>query len=103
MNMKRILPLVLMFAMAVAMAKTTYIPSYQGALSITKDGQTTTKNDCLREVTLGYDNGHVVFTLLHEEVTKSKVKSIKRAKMGAGWAAVGWGMAMGYQILIVTT
>jgi len=94
--MRNIVFFLLLSLSACLFAKTTYIPKYRGLLSITKDGETSMKFDSLREVSLGYDNGHVTFTILHEEVTRSKVKSIKRTKMGAGWASVGWGLAMGF-------
>lgn len=78
------------------MAKTTYIPHYSSHISITKDGKTVSINDSVREVSLGYEDEKVVFTVLHEEVTKSKVKSIKRAKSLAGLTYFMGGVAMGF-------
>lgn len=93
--MRKILLALLLLLPFAMMARTTYIPHYYSMISVTRNGKTVNVTDTLRELSLGTPNDKVVFTVLHEEVTKSKVKSIKRAKSQAGWSVFANSLALG--------
>ncbi len=68
-------------------AKTTYIPTYRSYIHIVTDGDTASiaGNQTWTELR----DGSKMFAvgIEHEEVTREKVKAIKRAKAATGWAA----------------
>ncbi|MBQ9230387.1 MAG: hypothetical protein IJ190_04300 [Prevotella sp.] len=75
-------------------AKTTYIPHYKSWIMM--DSVEVSNNLMALEKASPY--GMYSITVLHEDVTKEKVKAIKRAKAAAGWAgfsAVMSGFAAG--------
>lgn len=78
-----------------AKAKTTYIPFYRSSISITENGTTKTVDGQSNQLSLSTGDNGVKFTILHELVTKDKVKSIKSAKSNAGWTAFAVGLSQG--------
>ena len=69
-----------------AMAKTTYIPTYKSYIHIVNGTDTVSVDGILPELEMAEANGLFTIRFEHEEVTKEKVKDIKRAKRAAGWA-----------------
>jgi len=69
-------------------AKSTYIPTYVSYIHIVNGTDTITKESNLDELTLSESDGMFTITIEHEQVTKEKIKSIKRAKRAAAWAGV---------------
>ena len=68
-------------------ARTTYIPFYRSFISInTENGDSVRKEDsgCL---TLSVRTEDFCISVVHEEMTKEKVRTIKRKKAAAGWMA----------------
>ena len=82
---KTILFFVLFVVMALQ-AKTTYIPTYMSYLHIVTGVDTLTATNKLDTLELADPEGLFVLRIDHEDVTKEKVKAIKRAKRAAGWA-----------------
>lgn len=66
-------------------AKTTYIPKYQSYIHIVNGLDTTAVSNILENLELAEEGGMFTIRIEHEEVTKEKVKAIKRAKRAAGW------------------
>lgn len=86
--MKRKLLLTLtLFIAIVASSKTTYIPQYYTQITIVKDGVTRCDSTITREMLMNAVDGHYSFTVIHDSVTKERVKAIKNMKAAAGWAA----------------
>ena len=80
---------ILFFALFAAMAlqaKTTYIPTYRNYLHIVTGGDTLAATSNLDTLELADPEGMFVLRIDQEDVTKEKVKAIKRAKRAAGWA-----------------
>jgi len=73
-------------------AKSTYIPRYFSKI-IRVQGEDIDSIESLKQE-LSYDdmNGCVV-SIIHEEVDKERIKSIKRAKAAAGWANFALGLS----------
>lgn len=71
-----------------AIAKTTYIPKYLAYIHIIDDADTIVASNIYRELELKERSGMFNIIVEHEDVTKEKVKAIKRAKRAAGWATV---------------
>ena len=69
-----------------AVSKTTYIPTYRSYIHIVNGTDTISVDGNLSELEMAEDGGLFTIRIEHEEVTKEKVKSIKRAKAAAGWA-----------------
>ena len=67
-------------------AKTTYIPKYRSYIHIVNGSDTTAATNNIMDLRLNEDDGMFCIYIEHEDVTKEKVKSIKRAKRAAGWA-----------------
>ncbi len=85
--MKKILStfaLLLITITAVAF-KTTYIPTYRSYLHIVTNGDTLAVENNLDTLELADPSGMFTMRLDHEDVTKEKVKAIKRRKRAAGW------------------
>ena len=68
-------------------AKTTYIPTYKTYIHIVNGSDTSAVSSNLMDLRLHEGNGMFCIYVEHEDVTKEKVKAIKRAKRNAGWAA----------------
>lgn len=66
-------------------AKTTYIPKYQSYIHIVNGLDTTAVSNILENLELAEEGGMFTIRIEHEEVTKEKVKAIKRTKRAAGW------------------
>lgn len=66
-------------------AKTTYIPKYQSYIHIVNGLDTMAVSNILENLELAEEGGMFTIRIEHEEVTKEKVKAIKRAKRAAGW------------------
>lgn len=92
---KYLLGLVCVLISTLGQARNTYVPFYKTQMSLTQEGKTTTLECESKEAGLGTLGEKVVFTVLHEEVTPSKVKSIKRAKANVGWSAFAAGLLEG--------
>lgn len=87
--MKRIVCSII-FSMVIlsTIADTTYIPTYRSFISIT-----TASGDSLRKeeggsLTLSVKTEDFCLSVVHEEMTKEKVQTIKQKKSKAGWMAV---------------
>lgn len=81
---------ILMIAMMlqhVVQAKITYIPSYSNYLHIVSGGDTVAVSNNLDTLELVDPEGMFVMMIDQEDVTKEKVKAIKRFKRAAGWSA----------------
>lgn len=78
-------------------AKTTYVPFYHTSISVSENGKTNAVESQGCELSVNAFNNCVKFTVLHEIVTKDKVKSIKSAKSNAGWNsfAIAFGQGAG--------
>ena len=68
-------------------AKTTYIPKYRSYIHIVNGSDTSAVSNNMMDLRLNEDNNMFCIYLEHEDVTKEKVKAIKRAKRSAGWAS----------------
>ena len=69
-----------------AYSKTTYIPTYRNYLHIVMGSDTLSTTSNLDTLELVDPNGMFILKIDQEDVTKEKVKSIKRWKRAAGWA-----------------
>lgn len=87
MKRKLYLSFILLLLGIPVMAKTTYIPQYRTYIHIVNDTDTSAVSDNLIDLRLNEDNGMFCIYVEHEDVTKEKVKAIKRAKRAAGWAS----------------
>ena len=77
----------LLICLATTQAKTTYIPTYRSYIHIVTDGDTVSTSGNLTWTEMKDGGGMFEIGIEHEEVTREKVKAIKRAKAAAGWAA----------------
>lgn len=69
-------------------AKTTYIPHYNSYIHLeSADGHILNEQSLKCSTSLTDESGTFRFSIIHEEMTIDKVKSIKRAKNAAGWQA----------------
>ena len=68
-----------------AIGKTTYIPTYRSYIHIVNGTDTISVDGNLPELKMTESGGLFTIRIEHEEVTKEKVKAIKRAKAAAGW------------------
>ena len=68
--------------------KTTYIPKYRSYIHIVNSTDTIVATSNIKELSLKDKTGMFSILVEHEDVTKEKVKAIKRAKRAAGWATV---------------
>ena len=85
--MKKVLSIIaLLHVGMMVQAKTTYIPTYRSYLHIVTDGDTLAMSNNLDTLELADKTGLFSLRLDHEDVTKEKVKAIKRKKRAAGWA-----------------
>ena len=75
-----------LFAGMTILAKTTYIPTYMSYLHIVTGIDTLAVTNNLDTLVLADPEGMFVLRIDHEDMTKEKVKAIKRAKRAAGWA-----------------
>ncbi len=76
----------LLICLATTQAKTTYIPTYRSYIHIVTEGDTVSTTGNLTWTELKDGGGMFEIGIEHEEVTREKVKAIKRAKAAAGWA-----------------
>lgn len=77
---------ILLLASVAASAQTTYIPTYRSYLHIVTGNDTISVANNLDTLELAEPGGMFALRLDQEDVTKEKVKAIKRAKRAAGWA-----------------
>ena len=84
--MKKVLSIIALMMAVAIQAKTTYIPTYLSYLHIVTDKDTLSTVGNLDTLSLADPGGMFVLRFDHEDVTKEKVKAIKRAKRAAGWA-----------------
>ena len=82
-----VLVFVVIMYVASASGKTTYIPKYRTYIHIVSGSDTIVKSNNLKELELSDNSNMFKIYLEHEDVTKEKVKAIKRAKRAAGWAS----------------
>lgn len=69
-------------------AKTTYLPIYRSLITLTEpSGNTLNEESHAMITTIMPENKHFRLSVVHEEMTELKVKSIKKAKRAAGWMA----------------
>ena len=85
---KYILSLLALVSLLSAMAKTTYIPKYRSYIHIVNGSDTVAVSSSMMDLSLADESGLFNIVILHEDVTKEKVKAIKRAKRIAGWATL---------------
>ncbi len=83
---KNYLLLFLLLSGITVIAKTTYIPKYRSYIHIVNGSDTISTTNNLLDLRLDEDNNMFCIYIEHEDVTKEKVKAIKRAKRAAGWA-----------------
>lgn len=81
------LSIILLLSGIPVMAKTTYIPKYRSYIHIVNGSDTTVATSNIMNLRLNEDNNMFCIYIEHEDVTKEKVKAIKRAKRAAGWAS----------------
>lgn len=75
-------------------AKTTYIPKYWSYLKIVQQkGDSVFVQNILNELELKSVDESFRITIVHEDLTSDKIKSIKRAKAAAGWSVVAAALA----------
>lgn len=88
--MKKIIVFILMSLVCSILteAKTTYIPKYFSRIDIESATKLQSDSSILRELTLMADDNRYAITIMHDSVTKERVKAIKRMKAAAGWAGV---------------
>ena len=84
---KTLLSVAFLLMVLTAQAKTTYIPTYRSYIHIVTGGDTLSITGNLPWTELKDNDGMFAIGIEHEEVTRDKVKAIKRAKAAAGWAA----------------
>ena len=83
----RLFAFLISMVMAVtAQSKTTYIPMYRTYMHIVTGGDTIAVTNNLDTLELADPEGMFTLRIDHEDVTKQKVKAIKRAKRASGWA-----------------
>ena len=90
--MNRIFSIVIFFLLlcvtSVA-AKTTYIPTYWSYLKIYQhERDSISIQDSLGQTEILSTDGSFRITIVHEDITREKIKTIKRNKAAAGWAIV---------------
>lgn len=68
-------------------ASTTYIPTYRSFISITTANGDSVKKEESGCLTLSVRTEDFCISVVHEEMTKEKVRAIKRKKAAAGWMA----------------
>ena len=86
--MKKLLVILLIMSVGQTInAKTTYIPTYSSYIHIVNGKDTLSATSNLSELEMLEVNGMFRVTIVHEDVTKEKVKAIKRAKLAAGLMA----------------
>lgn len=83
---KIVATIAMLFFVVVALSNTTYIPTYRSYLHIVIEGDTVAVENNLDTLELTDPGGMFSLRLDHEDVTKEKVKAIKRMKRAAGWA-----------------
>ena len=87
--MKKILLLFLLLANGMTLiGKTTYLPSYRSYIHIVEKDDTISVTNMMPDLELSDRNGFFTIRIEHEDVTKEKVRAIKRAKRAAGWATI---------------
>ena len=69
-----------------AFSKTTYIPVYRTLIQVIANNDSLIKSSKLMSTELISQDKTVRIYIQHEDITKEKVKAIKRAKMAAGFA-----------------
>lgn len=90
--MRKVFLIILIVSSLFIMAKTTYIPIYRTYIHIVDDSDTIIASNDLKDVEVKEKSGMFNIVVEHEDVTKEKVKAIKRAKRAAGWMAFSAGM-----------
>lgn len=83
---KIILLLVLLLHEMSLIGKTTYLPSYRSYIHIVEKDDTISVANMMPDLELSDRNSFFTIRIEHEDVTKEKVRAIKRAKRAAGWA-----------------
>jgi hypothetical protein len=98
--MKKVLSIIALLLMGMMVqAKTTYIPKYRSYLHIISGSDTLAVANNLDTLELADKTGLFALRIDHEDITKEKVKAIKRSKRAAGWAifsAVMNGVSMAF-------
>ena len=84
--MKKFCLLLLLVSIKItSIAKTTYIPTYESYIHIVNGCDTVAVTNNLMDLDLGETDGLFSIRIEHEDLTKEKVKAVKRAKRRAGW------------------
>lgn len=86
MKKKVLLFAIFMFSLPV-IAGTTYIPTYQSFISIMNASGEVLKSEENGSISLSVTTEDFCISVVHEEMTKEKVRAIKRKKSAAGWMA----------------
>ena len=68
-------------------ASTTYIPTYRSYISITAANGDSVRKEESGSLTLSVRTEDFCISVVHEEMTKEKVRAIKHKKAAAGWMA----------------
>jgi len=85
--MKRLLCVIALLTVVLAsVGKTTYIPTYYSYIHIKHDNDTISETSQLASLEVAGLSNNFSVEVIHEEVTREKVKAIKRAKAAAGWS-----------------
>lgn len=69
-------------------AKSTYLARYQNYIHIIENGDTLATTNTLPVLEVNEPAGMFQIGIVHEELSDTQVKAIKRAKRSAGWATV---------------
>lgn len=79
--------IVLLLATTSIKAATTYVPTYHSFISIKTANDEILRSEENGSISLSVVTEDFCISVVHEEMTKEKVRSIKRKKAAAGWMA----------------
>ncbi len=91
--MRKYLFLSLLVSTICVHAKTTYIPTYDNRIIVIENGQIDSVLNQSRILQLDSKDNLITCVIAQQVVSQDLVKSIKRAKSAAGWAAVAAGFS----------
>lgn len=85
--MKKIIIFFYLLIASSVKAATTYVPIYQSFISIATATGEIVKSEERGSISLSVETEDFRISVVHEEMTKEKVRTIKRKKAAAGWMA----------------
>lgn len=95
--MKKLLITFVLVLVAISIsAKTSYVATYFSKIVCDYRGVTDSILGITPEISYSFNKEELVVTILHEELDAKTIKSIKRAKANAGWAAFAAGMNVAF-------